>query len=124
MDAQESADEITSRIEMLLASVHKGDCARVAMLSEMLGQELRRLITLAGGARNGNIRVYPANRMGFTTAEIRSVWKLVTAAARLFTAGDPHEASKALESAIALTHGGRTAIPSENVAGCRSPEER
>ena len=120
--AQESADEITTRIEMLLASVRASDSANVAMLSEMLGQELRRLVTLAGGGRNGNIRVYPANRMGFTTTEIRSVWKLVTAAARLFAAGDPQEASKALQSAIALTDRRTAAIPSENDAGCPPPE--
>jgi hypothetical protein len=103
IDAQESAHEITTRLEMLLVSVRKSDTARVAMLSEMLGQELRRLITPAGGARMGNVRVYPAHRMGFTTAEVRNIWKLVNRAAKLFSNRDPDEACKALEDAIELT---------------------
>lgn len=101
--AEESVQEITARLEMLLASVRKNDIARVAMLSQMLSQELRRLITPAGGARMGNVQVYPANRMGFTTTEIRDVWKLVNGATKLFNDGEVDGAFKALERAIALT---------------------
>jgi len=103
INAQESAYEIVTRLQMLLVSIRKSDTGRVTILSEMLGQELRRLITPSGGARIGNVRVYPAHRMGFTRAEVREIWKLVNKAAKLFSGDDAGEACKAVQRAIALT---------------------
>jgi hypothetical protein len=106
MVPEETADEITRSLQMLLISIREGASDEVQMLSRMLVDELRRLVTPAGGRRrvetNGGAPFYPADAMGFTTAEVRAIWKLVNQAARLYSSGKRMDAYKALQPAIAL----------------------